>query len=72
MGRFFCALLIGALMAWGVASWQPPAQEPVQSVFFSLLFPQLVPEFEWSEALSEEGEVLLMPADQLRWKAVLL
>ena len=72
MGRFFCALLIGALILTGVIAPELPAEEPVQSVFFSLLFPQLVPEFEWSEALSEEGEVLLMPADQLRWKAVLL
>ena len=72
MGRFLCALLIGGWIALGVTAWFEPAQEPAQSVFFSLLFPQLMPEREMDVEPEEEDDVFWLPLDQLRWKAVFL
>ena len=72
MGRFLCALLIGAMVLLGAAACHPSAQEPAQSVFFSLLFPQLMPEWEMDEEPEEEDDVFWLPLDQLRWKAVFL
>ena len=72
MGRFLCALLIGAMVLLGAAACQPSAQEPAQSVFFSLLFPQLMPEWEMDEEPEEEDDVFWLHLDQLRWKAVFL
>jgi len=40
MGRLFLLLALCALLACAA----PRAQEPAQSVFFSLLFPQLMPD----------------------------
>ena len=70
MDRFFCALLIGALLLVSAAAPALPADEPAQSVFFSLLFPQLMPGFE--EAEMEAAQDQPPHFDEGWWKAVFL
>ncbi len=43
MDRFFCALMLCALLTFGALSCNGEAAQPV---FFSLLFPQLMPGYE--------------------------
>jgi len=51
MGRFFSAVLFSAVLLCPAAGAQRSCAQPV---FFSLLFPQLIP--EWM--LGEEAEVV--------------
>ena len=58
MGRFFCALALCALLIFAL---QGARREPAQSVFFSLLFPQLSPDFcgmLWEAATPGEAQRL--------------
>lgn len=52
MGRFFAALLLCALLLTGSALMKGKAQ----SVFFSLLFEQLLPDWTRGEATPDEAE----------------
>ena len=52
MGRFFAALLLCALLLTGSALMKGKTQ----SVFFSLLFEQLLPDWTSGEATPDEAE----------------
>ena len=70
MDRFLCLMLIGALLVCGMAGWRRADREPAQAVFFSLLFPQLVPGFEAAEEMETRERLPFF--DEGWWKAVLL
>ncbi len=58
MGRFFCCLALCALLA-GCAG--ADRQRDAQPVFFSLLFPQLMPGYEQTATPAEAwGEAILL------------
>ncbi|MBR5288264.1 MAG: hypothetical protein IKU34_06700 [Clostridia bacterium] len=67
----FCVVLIGAMLLFGAAVVKAPAVEPAQPVFFSLLFPQLLPQYE-PEETDSEGCCPWPAAERACWKAVFL
>ena len=61
MERFFCAQMLCALLTFGALSCNGEAAQPV---FFSLLFPQLMPGYEDAVIATPQeaapGEAVLM------------
>ena len=61
MDRFFCAMMLCALLTFGALSCNGEAAQPV---FFSLLFPQLMPGYEDAVIATPQeaapGEAVLM------------
>lgn len=61
MDRFFCALMLCALLTFGALSCNGEAAQPV---FFSLLFPQLMPGYEETMTATPQealpGEVVFL------------
>lgn len=58
MDRFFAALLLTVLLAAPVHADMRGDGLHAQPVFFSMLFPQLTPGFEWLEATPGEAVFL--------------
>ena len=62
MDRFFCVLLLCALLLTGALIGMETKMQEAEPVFFSLLFPQLMPTYD-EEQLTEQtswwGAVLL-------------
>lgn len=66
MDRFFCALLLGALLTFSALTG---CKNEAQPVFFSLLFPQLTPGYE---ATGYEDAMIATPQEAAPGEAVLL
>lgn len=62
MGRPFSVLLMGlaAVLLTGALWAGADRQEPAQETFFSMIFPQLMPEWAWAEPqdCATPGEIL--------------